>query len=221
MAQISLPLFMTKRTKILFGILSAVVALPIYMIPNHHPFITPTLLPMNWIDLTVPFIPETVWIYSSEYLLFYSAYFVAKDNQNVNKYLYSFFFLQLVSSIIFIIFPTTFPRDLFPLVADGSLTYRFFSHLREVDAPTNCLPSLHVSSCYLTSFIFLDESKKKFRFYFIWASMVALSTLTTKQHYLIDVITGLGMAYAFYWFFHKKIKYYQPNWWYMSSNLSK
>ena len=195
------------------GILGGIFSSVVYMIPNHHPFFEPHYLTMTPIDQWVPFVPWTVWIYCSEYFLIYSAYLISSNDHNYNRFLYAFLTLQTFSSFIFCIYPTTFPRELFPLVADGSLTTRFFEGLRVTDAPTNCFPSLHVSSVYLSSFIFIKEKRKLFPIYFIWASLIGLSTLTTKQHYLADVIAGLGLAYGFYWLFHsKKFEYYVPKW---------
>lgn len=204
----ALPLFITQKTKLFWGIVTFGLGASLYLLTNHFPLFEPKLLHMTWIDQAVPFIPETFWIYTSEYYLFAVVFFTAKNLHNVNKYLYSFFILQLISISFFIVYPTTYPRELFPLPSDLDwLTYALFENLRVADQPTSCLPSLHVSSCYLSSFIFLDEQRKKFPFFFIWATLVGLSTLTTKQHYLVDVIAGLFLAVAVYWVFHRWVPY--------------
>ncbi|OFZ20204.1 MAG: hypothetical protein A2X94_09900 [Bdellovibrionales bacterium GWB1_55_8] len=204
-----LPLFLTKENKYLAGFLTAVVATVLYLSSNHFHIFEPQLLPMSATDRMVPFVPETVWIYLSEYFFFIAVFVLCKDMANANKYLYSFIALQTVSVFIFWIWPTTYPRELFPLNAAemDSLTYRAFSHLRVADSPANCCPSLHVSSVYLSAFIYLDDQKKKFPFFFIWGTLIALSTLTTKQHYLVDVACGFTMAVLFYWIFHRYIPY--------------
>ncbi len=204
----SLPIFMTKENKYPMGFILSIPAVGLYLISNHFHFFTPQLLPLSWIDSIVPFIPNSVWIYTSEYLFFIVVYVTCKDMINLNKYLYSYLILQVISVLIFLVWPTTYPRDLFPLPEDlNNPTYYLFSLLRKTDTPANCCPSLHVSSVYLSSFIFLDDQIKKFPFFFIWGTAIALSTLTTKQHYLIDVIMGFFMAVATYWIFHKYIRY--------------
>jgi membrane-associated phospholipid phosphatase len=176
----------------------------IYLLSNHFPITPPRLLPMGPIDRWVPLLPNSVWIYISEWLFFFVTYVTARDLKNVNMYIYSFISLQIVSGIIFVMWPTTYPRDAFPLPDDlNALTYYAFSGLRNIDTPGNCCPSLHVSSVLLASFIYLDEQRKKFPFFFLWAIAIALSTLTTKQHYVVDLITGFLLAIICYWVFHR------------------
>jgi len=185
------------------------IATILYLTSNHFPIFEPQFLPISWIDRIVPFVPQTVFIYTSEYLLFPTVYLMCHKLENANKYLYAFLGLQTASVLIFWLWPTTFPRDQFPLPADlDPLTYFVFNWLRQADSPGNCCPSLHVSSVYLSSFIFLEEQQKKFPFFFLWATAIAATTLTTKQHYVIDLITGFLMAVIVYWFFYKIVNYY-------------
>ncbi len=206
--RLSLPLFLTQKNKIWVGTIWTIVASILYLVSNHYPFFPPRQLPMTWIDERVPFIPETIFLYLSEYPLFFSVYLLARDMKNLNKYLYSFLFIQIFSVVIFMLWPTTYPRDLFPLTPDlDRFSMYFFSALRSADSPNSCLPSLHVSSCYLSAFVFLDEQRKKFPVFFLWASAVGVSTLTTKQHYIVDVVAGFVMAVFFYWVVHKWANY--------------
>ncbi|MBI2711677.1 MAG: phosphatase PAP2 family protein [Bdellovibrio sp.] len=204
-----LPIFLTKKNKYPYGVVLFVLAALLYLPSNHIHFFEPRLLPFWWIDRAVPFIPETVWIYTSEYYFFIVVYLTCKDIVNLNKYFYSFLVLQAVCVLMFWVWPTTYPRDIFPLPSDlDPLTHFIFSSLRAADTPANCCPSLHVSSVYLSSFIFLDDQRKKFPFFFLWATAIAVTTLTTKQHYLVDVIAGLLMALLSYWVFHKYVPYH-------------
>jgi membrane-associated phospholipid phosphatase len=204
----ALPLFLTQRNKYFFSLVWVLIGGSLYEFSNHYPLFIPQMLPMTSWDKAIPFLPHTVWIYTSEMFLFFSVYILSKDIVNANKYLYSFLALQIVSVAIFILWPTTYPRELFPLpMTLDPWTTHMFNNLRGIDSPANCLPSLHVSSVYLSSFVYLDEQKKKFPFFFGWATAIALSTLTTKQHYIIDVVAGFGMALLMYLIFHRYVKY--------------
>jgi membrane-associated phospholipid phosphatase len=207
-SRFALPIFMTRENKWPACILMFSLATVLYLSSNHIHIFEPRYLPMTWLDHATPFLPNSVWLYLSEYFLFAAVVILCKDLANLNKYLYSFFALQTVCVAIFWIWPTTYPRGNFPLPDDlNSLTYFVFDSLRKTDTPANCCPSLHVSSVYLSSFVFLDEQKKKFPFFFIWGTLIAASTMTTKQHYIIDVIVGFIMAVLMYWLFHKVVPY--------------
>src|SRR6185436_1481590 len=98
---LTLPLFLTRNNKYFYGFIVGVFAVIAYLIPNHIHFFEPRYLPMFCIDRVAPFLPHTVWLYTSEYVFFIAVYIATKDMANTNKYLYSFLALQLVSNAIF------------------------------------------------------------------------------------------------------------------------
>lgn len=205
----TLPLFVTRGNKYVVGAIMYSAAYALYYATNHFPQFEPHLLPMSWVDEHAPFLPWTVLIYTSEYFYFAFVYILLRRDDNINKYLYSYFFAQIVACVIFFLFPVTYPRELFPIPADTSFWLQgVWTWLRKADAPTNCLPSLHVASVYLSAFAFItDKQMKLFWTFFIWSTLIALTTLTTKQHYLIDIVTGITLAIACYQWFHHKQQY--------------
>lgn len=97
----SLPLFISHRNKVLIGLLLAVVTAFLYFTSNHIHIFEPRFLPMTSLDQAIPFVPYTVWVYISEYLLFFGVYFSSRDLENTNRYVYAFMFQQIVSAFIF------------------------------------------------------------------------------------------------------------------------
>lgn len=161
----------------------------------------PRLLPFTRVDASVPFWPWTVWIYFTEYAFFVYAYFFMRDLRLVTRYYYAYMTILLVSEAVFVFFPVTFPRADYPAVGD-SIHVTALNFLRTyMDAPANCLPSLHVSSCYISSLCFWQESRPKALFLGFWSTLVAVSTMTTKQHYFVDVWTAITLTGLCYWFF--------------------
>jgi membrane-associated phospholipid phosphatase len=204
----ALPMFINRENKHLVGLALFTVAAALYLCCNHFHLVPPQMLPRSWIDLSVPFLPGTVWVYISEYLFFSAVYLACNDELTLNKYFYSFLCLQTISCFIFWAWPTTYPRDLFPLPNDLDPVTRYvFGSLRQTDTPASCCPSLHVSSVYLSTFLFLEGQKKYFPLFFMWGTAIALSTLTTKQHYMIDVVTGFMLAVIHYWIFFRRVNY--------------
>ena len=71
-----------------------------------------------------------------------------------------------------------------------------------VDNPTNLFPSIH---CLVSWFSYLGVRKQKgvprwYRcFSLLFACSVFISTLTTKQHVLVDVVGGVAIASCAWW----------------------
>ncbi|MBU6154276.1 MAG: phosphatase PAP2 family protein [Bdellovibrionales bacterium] len=187
---------MQPLAKIGLGVGMVGIAAPLYLLPNHFPLFHPRELPFTWIDSSIPFFPETIWIYLSEYLLIISAYFFTTDPGELRCYLKRMVFMLALSFLFFLFFPTTFPRYLFPLPDSLDLGSRFlFEIQRRADSPLNCFPSLHVGSVLTAAFL-VRENQARFVLYFGWAVLICLSTLTTKQHYSWDVAGGAILALA-------------------------
>lgn len=204
----TLPLFLTRRMKYPVGVFLFLVAWICYAIPNHYPVFQPVELPMTLVDRSIPLVPWTVLIYVSEYLFFAAVYITCQDMENLNKYLYSFISTQTFSCLIFLFWPTTFPRGDYPIPGDiHPLLKGVWTWLHHIDAPTNCFPSLHVSTVFLSAFIFLDEQREKFPLFLTWGALIAFSTLPTKQHYIADVLAGWLLSVSAYWLFHRWMKY--------------
>jgi membrane-associated phospholipid phosphatase len=205
---LKLPLFMTSKLKYPVGGAMFSLAFFLYYVTNHYPYFPPHELPLLAIDRAVPFVPSTVLIYVSEYFFFTTVYIVVRDMENLNKYLYSFFFIQAFSCLIFFLWPTIYPRDLFPIPPETNhFIATIFNTLRVGDAATNCFPSLHVSSVFLSVYIFRDEQREKFPYFLAWGILIALSTLPTKQHYFADVTAGWALSVIVYFVFHRWMPY--------------
>jgi membrane-associated phospholipid phosphatase len=210
----TLPLFINKRNRVLMAFICGIAFFLGYSVPNHYHLFTPQLLSLTAFERSIPLIPWTIFVYVSEYWLFVSAYIIFDDELNRNRFIWCYFGVLLIGAFFFVLLPTTYPRVDYPLPTDiSALTYRVFTALRAADDPSNCFPSMHVACCYITAFSFLpkEESRFKFRLYFVWATAVALSTLSTKQHYIVDVAGGITLALISYWVFFKRTKYLPMN----------
>ncbi len=178
--------------------------LMLYQLTNRAHLFTPRILPFSRVDSAMPFWPWSVWIYFTEYAFFVYAYFFMKDLRLVTRYYYAYMTILFVSVTVFMLFPVTFPRSDFPAVGD-SISIGAMNFLRNyMDAPSNCLPSLHVSSCYISSLCFWQESRMKAVALCLWSTFVAIATMTTKQHYFVDVWSAILLTGFCYWFFFYK-----------------
>ncbi|OFZ22551.1 MAG: hypothetical protein A2X94_03595 [Bdellovibrionales bacterium GWB1_55_8] len=179
------------------------------MFTNHFQSSPLALLEMTTLDRLIPLIPETIWLYHSDIPLMILAYVLCRDLLALNKFLYSFVALHVLSNVIFVFWPTTYPREEFPLIAGAmdSWTYAFFSYFRGIETASNCFPSLHVGSVFISAFALFGEKRWKPVVFVLWAIAVSLSTLTTKQHYIQDIFGGLFMAVFVYGIFFRAFNY--------------
>jgi membrane-associated phospholipid phosphatase len=194
---------LTKWGYFLFG---GACTLILYQLTNRVHLWEPQLLEFDAVDNLMPFLPWTVWIYIVEYAYFIIAYFGLRNNENITRYFYAYMFILLFSIVIFIFYPVTFPRQDFPVDKNIPSEWALWFLRTYMDNPANCLPSLHVSSCFISSFCFWKESKWKTAVLVFGSVLVSISTMTTKQHYFVDVWTAFLLTVVAYWFFFYVVK---------------
>lgn len=194
------------RTKWFYFAVGAVATLVLYQVTNRFHLREPTLLEFGYIDRLMPFWSWTVWIYFTEYVIFFAAYFGLRNNENVVRYFYSYMAILLLSVVVFVVFPVTFPRAEYPTLGNSISDSALLFLRTYMDSPANCLPSLHVSSCFISAFCFWPESRVRTGLFFLWSVLVSISTMTTKQHYWIDVWTAFLLTAVVYWFFFHYVK---------------
>ncbi|MBE6014692.1 MAG: serine/threonine protein phosphatase [Lachnospiraceae bacterium] len=148
------------------------------------------------IDKKVPLVPWTVSIYSLWFpmiaLFPITLYFFSREVYLM--YQIAIVISNVVSTIIYIVYPTTFERQAPPDTFWGRvLKFIYAASYKGI----NCAPSLHCVHCYITIVAALMSVSMiiglKVLFIAIAAGII-ISTQLTKQHVLIDAITALPFA---------------------------
>ncbi len=165
-----------------------------YTIPNLYPLYAPKMISLMGVDLVTPFVPWTFVIYISHYVLALSAILLINSEENFWSYVRMMFLTLLISGSFFWFFPTVYPRPDYPDV-DNWLVSFTMNLVRSADTPNNCFPSMHVATAVVTTLIMRQVRPRFFWIYLSWTIAVLISTLTTKQHYFIDIIGGCGVAF--------------------------
>ena len=154
------------------------------------------------LDKIIPFNSHFVWIYHTFIpVIVTTLIFMIKKKELFLSAIGSLLMATVVLSLFYIFFPSFYPRDGF---VDNSTISGFLVELtRKIDGAQNTFPSTHVTFSWLmVFFIGLASCAKKNKWiyfaYFIWAALVSISTLTIKQHYVIDVLSGVLLAYFCY-----------------------
>lgn len=177
-----------------FGVVF-VYAWVLYFLSNHQSVVAVHVLPLTIADLRTPFLPWTVWIYATVFVLPLFACAAAKTDEDVKALVFSFAGMITLDTFFFMAYPTVYPR---PAMGAASWSASALAAVRYCDTAANCCPSQHVGVAFLTAFHVRRLSKTWGPACFLLAVAIALSTLTTKQHYLWDVIAGAPMAAGSY-----------------------
>lgn len=173
------------------------VIVTLYLITNHHALDSARTLPLTFIDIFVPFLPWTGWIYSTVYLMPFVMVQQTTDREHFRIFVGSFIVAAIIVISTFIFYPTVYPR---PLIGEIGVSSLALYLIQIVDSPANCFPSGHVTFGFLSAFCWGYTQPKYRNAALIWALIVSVSTLTTKQHYVWDIIVGYGLARVIYKF---------------------
>lgn len=150
---------------------------------------------MDW-ELSIPFVPELVWVYLSMYILFpLPPFFLNVPQLRVlGKQLIA---ATLFSGLAFVLFPGRLGHV--RVLPESGLYADFFTFLFVLDGVHNVAPSLHVVySAIITGAIVDATLSPAVRVWFrIWLGLLCASTLLVHQHHVIDVASGLAVAVFF------------------------
>ncbi|MFM7584256.1 MAG: phosphatase PAP2 family protein [Caldilinea sp.] len=150
------------------------------------------------LDDLIPFLPFFALPYFSAYVLGNGAYLFLREEANFTRILLGYLLIYLLSNTSYLLLPTRVERreQLNPDTASTHILARF-QHLSK---PFNNFPSMHVSYCLFSALVVATYADNGWGgLLLVWAEVVALSTLFTKQHHLLDVAAGALLATLAYW----------------------
>ena len=148
------------------------------------------------VEAAIPFLPWTITIYVGCFLFWLILYrLIARlPRQEADRFFCANLLGKGLSFIVFVLFPTTMSR---PEVNGMTVWDTFIRFLYWIDAPDNLFPSLH---CMLAWLCWIGVRGNKqvplpWRISaLIMAALVCLSTLTTRQHVVLDVFGGILLS---------------------------
>ncbi len=162
-----------------------------YQFTNHYHFFPTHTLPALSIDRAIPFL---VWTVIPYFLLIGGMYLPVflRSREVLHESLLALTVAVLVNYTIFLFFPTVIDRP--PVPGGDSLADVLYRWLIGIDSPANCFPSGHITvpaiGCW---YIARQRLRWRWVIAFVYA-LLAVSVLTTKQHYAIDIAGGLLTA---------------------------
>lgn len=175
--------------------IGATLWMAFYTIPAHFPLYTATPWPQIFIDEKIPVITWTIFIYLSVFIQIAFGLALLKPGI-IGRAILAAFLLLSVHAVFFVFMPSTLPRE--ELLIEGAFWQWGYSLMWMFDKPVNCFPSLHVSVAVLAGLAFRRQNRKWGTVFLIWATLISLSTMTTKQHFFLDIVVGSLIALACY-----------------------
>jgi membrane-associated phospholipid phosphatase len=143
-------------------------------------------------ELAIPFVPPFIIAYLSLNFVFLPAPFILRSRHELEALALSVAAAIAVAGVSFLLFPA----ELAYSPCDPGAWSASFALARELALPNyNLVPSLHVAmSCICLAAYATHCGPAGKALLAAWASVIALSTLLTHQHHLLDVATGLALA---------------------------
>ncbi len=180
----------------------------LYLSSGHLHWRRPAVLEPWSVDRSVPFLGWTIWIYLSQFLFLFLSIWLFRDNTKRSHTFYGMLLATVIACAIFLAWPTTVIRPDVELAACTGFLWRA---LYLTDTPANCFPSLHVAFAGLATTAMVPEGRFWCCLAPLWAGLIMLSTLTTKQHYSIDILGGLALTVLCYGLVRRFLRYPMPN----------
>ena len=157
------------------------------------------------LDDALPFWPWTAWCY----LPFYAGVFVMaiagfRRRTIFNRAVLAVLVVMTIGALGHVFVGAEYPRPILsPPYPDISAA--FLASVQHIDPPGNVFPSLHVAHTTMLALILLKDRPRVGLVALGMATALALSTLTTKQHFLADVLSGYALAFFGRWLALRKI----------------
>lgn len=144
-------------------------------------------------DRALPLLPAWALVYGALYgFLILLPVLVVRDYEQIRATVHAYLFIWLTAYVFFLAYPTAAPRP--QHVVGDSFAAAGLRFLYESDPPFNCFPSLHVAHSFVSALACFRVHRGVAISATCAAVLVALSTLFTKQHYVVDVVAGVALA---------------------------
>lgn len=152
-------------------------------------------------DAFVPFLPWTICVYVSAFIFWCANYYISaqQDRAYSDRFFCADFLGKAVCFLCFILLPTANVR---PEITQDNLWGSLLSIIYRLDEPNNLFPSIH---CFASWLCWAGVRGRRYlpkeyrRFSLLMSLAICCSTLTTRQHELVDAISGILLGEICFW----------------------
>lgn len=189
--------FLVWRTLVASALISLA---PLYFVMADMTRGRPSYTPDVPLDHAITLQPAWMLVYGSLYVFgFILPLLVVRQRQLFRRTMQADLTVMLLAYAGFLLYPTVAPRPA-EVPGDGFAAWAL-RLAYSLDPPHGCFPSLHVAYSFVAAFACHRVHRGVGAGALLWATLIGLSTLYTKQHYVLDVIAGVVVAYAAYLLF--------------------
>jgi membrane-associated phospholipid phosphatase len=143
------------------------------------------------LDRKIPYLPLFALAYFSTYVFVLQPFFILSDARQFHWMLTSFVSISILSSLIHATVPSKIERV--ERVTVGGLSGWMLALFQKTCKPYGNFPSMHVGlSVPVVAVNFISGGPVVGGVMLVWAVLIAVSTLFTKQHYIFDVLAGVA-----------------------------
>ncbi len=156
------------------------------------------------LDSHIPFIPPSILIYACSVPLLALAYLTADSWDRLWQVNFYLIISTLIACLCFYLFPLEVsypPKTIADYQYFGINWHPLYQLLGSMDKPFNQLPSLHACYALIVGFViarqrrFIGNFINSCRYLLVFLSLlVGISTLTTHQHHIYDIVFGVLLA---------------------------
>jgi membrane-associated phospholipid phosphatase len=188
----------TRTQPVTWPMVAMFSIVPLYLFIGGTFRATPTVhVPAIALDQMLPLVPAWSIVYGSLLLVPLLPALVIHQPELIRRAFLAFLGIWLAAYAVFFFYPTVTSRP--EVVAGDGFFAAALRLIYDSDTAFNCFPSLHVAQCFLAASACYVVHRGVGLAAAAWALLVALSTLFTKQHYVLDAIGGVVLAAAGYW----------------------
>lgn len=149
------------------------------------------------VDRLLPLVPAWALVYGALYaFLIVVPLFVVQPQELIRRTVWAYLTVWIVAYVWFLLYPTVAPRAQTVTVPGQGFAVWGLQTLYDADPPYNCFPSIHVAHSFVSALACSRVHRALGGIAILVASLVALSTLFTKQHYVADLVAGILLALA-------------------------
>jgi membrane-associated phospholipid phosphatase len=148
------------------------------------------------LDRQIPYLEGFHVLYLLCYLVPLGILVISDEPAILNRAFLTFISANLAAFLIFVLLPVQGPVRDVPSMHGGQLSF-LRGILYAVDSRYNAFPSLHVANATMLAILSWKYSQNalKIIFFTVLAALISISTLFIKQHYLLDVVGGIVLAF--------------------------